>query len=221
MIVILNGRIDAWRIGRYVVLQRHGNIDQLSRHGASSRLLVLSGRGIVKARRHLLSSCAGRPGGHAARAKLPRILPRANELLIFSSYFQEIGRAVPWCSLRARRRRQHLSADMNGARIGLAVLLAGALAAGFSFLRKEAIADSHRQARQLVLNYTLSRGDSPIIVVGDSIVEASTLPRDALRSSDRQCRSERRIDRERSRDMADRSARRQARGCNRRIARNE
>jgi lysophospholipase L1-like esterase len=66
---------------------------------------------------------------------------------------------------------------MNGARIGLAVLLIGALAAGFSFLRKEAIADSHRQARQLVVHYTLNRGDRPIIVVGDSIVEASTLPR--------------------------------------------
>lgn len=66
---------------------------------------------------------------------------------------------------------------MNGARIGLAVLLIGALAAGFSFLRKQAIADSHRQARQLVLHYTLIRVDSPIILVGDSIVEASTLPR--------------------------------------------
>jgi lysophospholipase L1-like esterase len=73
--------------------------------------------------------------------------------------------------------RQHLGADMNGARIGLAVLLIGALAAGFSFFRKEAIADSHRQARQLVLHYTLSRVDNPVILVGDSIVEASTLPR--------------------------------------------
>jgi lysophospholipase L1-like esterase len=66
---------------------------------------------------------------------------------------------------------------MNGARIGLAVLLIGALAAGFSFFRKEAIADSHRQARQLVVHYTLARVDRPIILVGDSIVEASTLPR--------------------------------------------
>jgi lysophospholipase L1-like esterase len=66
---------------------------------------------------------------------------------------------------------------MNGARIGLAVLLMGALAAGFSYFRKEAVADSHRQARQLVLRYTLSRVDNPIILVGDSIVEASTLPR--------------------------------------------
>ncbi len=66
---------------------------------------------------------------------------------------------------------------MTGTRIGLAVLLIGALAVGFSFLRKEAVADLHRQARQLVLHYTLSRVDSPIILVGDSIVEASTLPR--------------------------------------------
>ncbi|MGZ5875738.1 MAG: SGNH/GDSL hydrolase family protein [Bradyrhizobium sp.] len=66
---------------------------------------------------------------------------------------------------------------MNRARIGLAVLLIGALAAGFSFFRKEAIADSHRQARQLILYYTLSRVDNPIILLGDSITEASTLPR--------------------------------------------
>ncbi|HLX15655.1 MAG TPA: SGNH/GDSL hydrolase family protein [Bradyrhizobium sp.] len=66
---------------------------------------------------------------------------------------------------------------MNRTRIGLAVLLIGTLAAGFSFFRKEAIADSHRQARQLVLYYTLSRVDDPVILVGDSITEASTLPR--------------------------------------------
>jgi lysophospholipase L1-like esterase len=66
---------------------------------------------------------------------------------------------------------------MNRTRIGLAVLLLGALAAAYSLLRKETIADSHRQARQLVLHYTLSRLDSPIIVLGDSISEASTLPR--------------------------------------------
>jgi len=66
---------------------------------------------------------------------------------------------------------------MTRTRIGLAVLLIGALAAGFSFFRKETIADSHRQARQLMLYYTLSRVDNPIILVGDSITEASTLPR--------------------------------------------
>jgi len=67
---------------------------------------------------------------------------------------------------------------MNRARIVLAILLVGALAAGFSHFRKEAIADSHRQARQLVLHYTLSRVDDPIVILGDSITEASTLPRE-------------------------------------------
>ena len=37
--------------------------------------------------------------------------------------------------------------------------------------------DDHRRARQLVLYYTLSRVNDPVIVIGDSIVEASTLPR--------------------------------------------
>jgi lysophospholipase L1-like esterase len=68
--------------------------------------------------------------------------------------------------------------DMNGARIGLAVLLIGALVAGFSFFRKKAITDSHRQVRQLILYYTLSRADNPIILLGDSITEASALPRE-------------------------------------------
>jgi lysophospholipase L1-like esterase len=69
---------------------------------------------------------------------------------------------------------------MNGARvkfIALAVLAIGALAAGASYFRKEAVADSHRRARQLMLYYTLSRVDQPILVVGDSLTEASTLPR--------------------------------------------
>jgi lysophospholipase L1-like esterase len=66
---------------------------------------------------------------------------------------------------------------MNGARLGIAVLAIGALAAGGSYFRKEAVADSHRQARQLIVQYTLSRLDQPIIIVGDSLSEASTLPR--------------------------------------------
>jgi len=70
-----------------------------------------------------------------------------------------------------------LGQDMNRRHIGLAVLLIGASAAWLSYVRTEAIPDSHRQFRQRVLHYTLSRVDSPIIVVGDSIVEASTLPR--------------------------------------------
>ncbi len=67
---------------------------------------------------------------------------------------------------------------MSVARSGLAVLLIGALAAGFSHFRKEAIADSHRQARQLIIHYTLNRVDQPVILLGDSITEASTLPRE-------------------------------------------
>ena len=66
---------------------------------------------------------------------------------------------------------------MNGARLAIAVLAIGALAAGASYFRKEAVAASHRQARQLIVHYTLSRLDQPIIVVGDSLAEASTLPR--------------------------------------------
>jgi lysophospholipase L1-like esterase len=67
---------------------------------------------------------------------------------------------------------------MNRTRIGLAVLLIGAVAAGFSYVRKQSISNSHRQTRQIILYYTLSRVDNPIIIVGDSIVEASTLPRE-------------------------------------------
>jgi len=66
---------------------------------------------------------------------------------------------------------------MNRARLGIAVLAIGALAAGIAYFRKEAVADSHRQARQLIVHYTLSRLDQPIVILGDSVTEASTLPR--------------------------------------------
>ena len=67
---------------------------------------------------------------------------------------------------------------MNRTRIGLAVLLIGAVAVGFLYVRKQSISQSHRWTRQVILHYTLSRVDNPVIVVGDSIVEASTLPRE-------------------------------------------
>jgi lysophospholipase L1-like esterase len=58
----------------------------------------------------------------------------------------------------------------------LAVLAIAALALGISYFRKDA-AESHRHARLAVLYYTFSRLDAPIIILGDSITEASTLPR--------------------------------------------
>jgi lysophospholipase L1-like esterase len=67
---------------------------------------------------------------------------------------------------------------MNRTRIGLALLSIGAVAVGFSCFAKQSISDSHRQTRQVILYYTLSRVENPIIILGDSIVEASTMPRE-------------------------------------------
>lgn len=67
---------------------------------------------------------------------------------------------------------------MNRMLVGFAVLLIGAAAFGTSIARKQTFSDSHRRTRQVILYYTLSRLDNPIIVLGDSIVEASTLPRE-------------------------------------------
>ena len=67
---------------------------------------------------------------------------------------------------------------MNRLLIGFAVFSIGAVALGASVLQKQAVSDSHRLSRQIILYYTLSRIDDPIIVLGDSIVEASTLPRE-------------------------------------------
>jgi lysophospholipase L1-like esterase len=65
-------------------------------------------------------------------------------------------------------------------RLGLIVLAIGIVAVAASLLARTYNApapDAHRRVRQLILYYTLSRVDDPIIVLGDSIVEASTLPR--------------------------------------------
>jgi GDSL-like Lipase/Acylhydrolase family len=73
-------------------------------------------------------------------------------------------------------------ADVNLRRIGLIALAIGVCAvAGMLMIRAHnaPAAVDHRRARQQVLYYTLSRVDDPIIVLGDSIVEASTLPRSA------------------------------------------
>jgi lysophospholipase L1-like esterase len=45
------------------------------------------------------------------------------------------------------------------------------------WMMKTRVVDEHREARQFVLYHTLSRVADPVVVLGDSIVEASTLPR--------------------------------------------
>ncbi len=60
----------------------------------------------------------------------------------------------------------------------LLVALAGGSIATAAFLSfGKAEETDHRKARQLVLHYTLSRVEAPVVVLGDSITEASTLPR--------------------------------------------
>jgi lysophospholipase L1-like esterase len=66
---------------------------------------------------------------------------------------------------------------VNWTRIGFVVLAVGLLVAFFSWRKRPADLDDHRGSRQLVLHYTLSRIEDPIIILGDSIAEASTLPR--------------------------------------------
>lgn len=72
---------------------------------------------------------------------------------------------------------------MNQTRLGLAVFaIVAAASAGYLLARAHYApvrGGEHRLARQLILYYTLSRVDDPIIALGDSIVEASALPRSA------------------------------------------
>ena len=69
---------------------------------------------------------------------------------------------------------------MKRTRLGLIVLAIALLAVAATLLVRAYNAparDEHARIRQLILYYTLSRVDDPIIVLGDSIVEASTLPK--------------------------------------------
>jgi lysophospholipase L1-like esterase len=77
-------------------------------------------------------------------------------------------------SMLTRRLR---GARVNWTCLGLIILAIGATAALLAWARRTDVVDDHRRARQLVLHYTLSRINDPVIVIGDSIVEASTLPR--------------------------------------------
>lgn len=70
-----------------------------------------------------------------------------------------------------------MNARLNWKPVGLVALVACAsIVAWFSRSQKEA-ADLHRSARQFTVYQTLSRSSDPVIVLGDSLVEASTLPR--------------------------------------------
>src|SRR5216683_3133283 len=64
---------------------------------------------------------------------------------------------------------------MNGTRIALVGLVAACAWAAWP--KREIVIDTQRISRQLVVWRTLARLDDPIVVLGDSIVEASTLPR--------------------------------------------
>lgn len=72
--------------------------------------------------------------------------------------------------------RPRSSRAVSRARIAILVVVAGALAAFLWWPMRPAIDDSHRSVRQLILHFTLAKVDDPIIVLGDSIVEASGLP---------------------------------------------
>jgi lysophospholipase L1-like esterase len=59
----------------------------------------------------------------------------------------------------------------------LIIVAVCAFTAGLAWTAKPDGAEGHRKARQLIVYYTLRRVDDPVIVLGDSLVEASTLPR--------------------------------------------
>lgn len=65
----------------------------------------------------------------------------------------------------------------NAKSAALAILAIATLGAGWSHVRKPPELDAHRHTRQIIMRYTFSRVENPIIVLGDSITEASTLPR--------------------------------------------
>jgi hypothetical protein len=64
---------------------------------------------------------------------------------------------------------------MNGARVALVGLVAAFVWAAWP--KREVVFDTHRATRQFVIYSTLARFDDAIVVLGDSIVEASILPR--------------------------------------------
>ncbi len=66
---------------------------------------------------------------------------------------------------------------MNGTRVALVAMVAACAWAAWP--KHELAFDTHRATRQFVIRSTLARFDNAVVVLGDSIVEASTLPRSA------------------------------------------
>ena len=64
---------------------------------------------------------------------------------------------------------------MNATRVALVGLVAACAWAAWP--KHEVVRDTHGAVRQFVIRSTLARVDDAIVVLGDSIVEASTLPR--------------------------------------------
>jgi lysophospholipase L1-like esterase len=81
------------------------------------------------------------------------------------------------------RNSQHISANVTQTRLGPALFaIVAAASAGYLLARTHYSpipGVEHRYTRQLILRYTFSRVDDPIIVLGDSITEAATLPASA------------------------------------------
>jgi lysophospholipase L1-like esterase len=66
---------------------------------------------------------------------------------------------------------------MNWTRFGIFGVMLIAAASFFFWSSRVPVIDTHTGARQFVIQSTLDRFPDPIVVLGDSIVEASTLPR--------------------------------------------
>ena len=64
---------------------------------------------------------------------------------------------------------------MNSTRIALIALVVACAYAAWP--REPVVLDTHGPTRQLIIASTLARVDDAVVVLGDSIVEASTLPR--------------------------------------------